>query len=381
MPESSKAETAIYIHIPFCDHKCVYCDFYSIIKDDKAQNYFDALRVEIEHYAKTYSGNRDIHTIFFGGGTPSLVDEKQIKFVLDVLSANFNLLPSAEITLEANPGTLTPRKLQAYLSYGINRLSLGVQSFDENDLKFMTRIHTADIARSTIRLAKDEGFSNINLDLIFNLPGQNKTKWLYNLESAAELPVTHISAYSLMLEKGTILNKMVLDGKVAISDADYDADLYELTIEFLNSRGFHQYEVSNFAKEGFDCRHNKFYWDYKDYIGFGTSAHSFVNGTRWWNYNSLTFYLNSVFEKQHARTGEETMSPEEMINEYTMLALRSSGLKIKEFTDRFGIEWLERNEKLIRELLENEFMVRSKSTLKMAPKGYAVCDEILSRFN
>lgn len=309
------------------------------------------------------------------------MDESNIIFILQVLKDNFNISPDAEITLEANPGTVTPKKIRTYINAGINRLSVGVQSFDADDLKFMTRIHTADEARNTIRLAKSEGFNNISLDLIFNLPGQTKAKWRYNLEQAVELPVTHISPYSLILEKGTILNKMVLDGKVEISDADYDAELYELTVDFLASQGFIQYEVSNFARPGFECLHNKFYWEYKDYLGFGTSAHSFVQGKRWWNFNSLTFYLNSVNEYSHAVAGSEILSTDVMLNEYVMLALRSSGLNLAELENKFGQVWHQKNSAILRELKLSGYLVDKGGKLSLTPKGYAVCDEILSRFN
>lgn len=298
-----------------------------------------------------------------------------------MLRNNFNVSPAAEITLEANPGTVTPEKTNTYLNAGINRLSVGVQSFDENDLRFMTRIHNADDARSTIRLAASEGFKNISLDLIFNLPGQTKEQWLSNLESAVELPVTHISPYSLILEKGTILNKMVLDGKVKISDADYDADLYELTIEFLTGNGFRQYEVSNFAYPGYECLHNKYYWEYKDYLGFGTSAHSFAGGRRWWNFNSLTFYLNAMDERSDAAAGEELLTEDVMLGEYVMLALRSAGIDTRELSGKFGGEWEEKNAPVISELTGAGYLTRVNEKIKLTPKGYAVCDEILSRLS
>ncbi len=280
-------DSALYVHIPFCDHKCIYCDFYSIITSDNIGAFLKSLKLEIDYYTEIYSHNRFFTSIYFGGGTPSLMEPEYIEEIIIHLKKNFLIENSAEITLETNPGTVTEQKLKSFLKTGVNRISIGIQSFKDDDLKFLTRIHDSETAIKTILNAYNAGFENISADLIFNLPGQTKDKWLYNLETIIQLPVKHISAYSLILEKGTILNKMVLDGKVKIQEEDYDAELYELTIDFMISTGFIQYEVSNFAKEGFECIHNKAYWEYRDYLSFGPSAHSFVNGKRWWNFSSL----------------------------------------------------------------------------------------------
>jgi oxygen-independent coproporphyrinogen III oxidase len=241
-------ETACYIHIPFCDHKCVYCDFYSIITSDNIQSFLKYLKKEISHYAKKYSDGRELISIYFGGGTPSLMEPEYLSQVIQTVKENFFVRNDAEITMETNPGTVSFEKMKMFRELGINRISIGIQSFDNEDLNFLTRIHNSETAIRTVNDAADAGFENISLDLIFNLPGQTKKNWKKNLEQAIKLPVKHISAYSLILERGTILNKMVLDGKIKIEDADYDAELYETTINFLTSKGFDQYEVSNFAK-------------------------------------------------------------------------------------------------------------------------------------
>lgn len=373
-------ETSIYIHIPFCDHKCIYCDFYSIINYENTFNYLTALKKEIEFFSKLYNDERKIISIFFGGGTPSLMEVEYINEIIISLKSNFNILPNAEITLETNPGTVEKSKLEKFLSIGINRLSVGIQSFDNNDLKFLTRIHDSKTAIQTILDAKEVGFENISLDLIFNLPNQTKEKWKRNLEIATSLPIKHISAYSLILERGTILNKMVLEGKVKIQDEEHDADLYETTIDFLSLNNFHQYEVSNFAKENYECIHNNSYWHYKDYFGFGTSAHSFVNGKRWWNYSSTKFYIESINKKDNAIIGEETLNKEEMLNEYIMLAFRSSGLNIIELEKKFGNEWLNKNKSIIDYLISNNLIIKQNDKLIFTPKGYALCDEIISKF-
>jgi len=372
-------ETSIYIHIPFCDHKCIYCDFYSIINHENISKYISALKKEIEYYSKLYSQNRIINTIFFGGGTPSLMEPDYIGEIINFVKQNFNVEKKSEITLETNPGTVDKYKLEKFLQNEINRISIGIQSFDEDDLKFLTRIHDKKTAIETVKNAAQVGFENINIDLIFNLPKQTKKKWIYNLQSAVELPVKHISAYSLILERGTILNKLVLDGKVEIQDEDYDAELYEITIDFLEENNFRQYEVSNFAKENFECRHNKAYWNYKDYISFGTSAHSFVEGKRWWNLSSLNLYLAKVEQTSNAVANFENLSKEQMLEEYIMLALRSSGINLNEFKNKFGINWIDERKNLLNIFESEGLLIQNKNLIRLTKKGYAVCDEIINK--
>lgn len=371
--------TALYIHIPFCDHKCIYCDFYSIITSDNVEHFLNALKKETDYYSKVYSSNRVITSLFFGGGTPSLMSTDYIFEIVNHLKSKFHFSDEVEITLETNPGTVNKEKLIDFRNSGINRISIGIQSFDENDLKFLTRIHDKQTAIKTVYNAAEAGFENINIDLIFNLPGQSKEKWKLNLQQAIELPIKHISAYSLILERGTILNKLVLDGKVKIQDEDYDAELYELTIDFLSENGFIQYEVSNFAKPGYECIHNKAYWHHQDYISLGPSAHSFVENKRWWNYSSLKRYISEIELNQNAVMNYETLTQQQLLDEYIMLALRSDGIKVEEFINRFGNDWLDERAKDF-EILKNQDLIEVKhNTIKLTSKGYAICDEILSK--
>jgi len=374
-------KTACYIHIPFCDHKCIYCDFYSIITSDNIQFFLKCLKKEIIHYSEKHSADRELISIFFGGGTPSLMEPDYISEILESIKTKFVVRNDTEITLETNPGTVSLEKLRKFRKVGINRISIGIQSFNNNDLSFLTRIHNSETAINTVNYAAEAGFENISLDLIFNLPGQSKKNWIKNLERAVKLPIKHISAYSLILERGTILNKMVLDGKVKIADADYDAELYQTTINFLTANGFYQYEVSNFAKPEFECVHNNAYWHYTDYLGFGTSAHSFIDGKRWWNFSSLKMYIDKIEQSGNAVAGSEIISSEKGINEYIMLELRSSGLNIKMFETRFGSEskkWLKKKYPYF-ELLKNQnFVIINNGIIKLTSKGYAVCDEILA---
>ena len=371
--------SALYVHIPFCDHKCIYCDFYSIITGDSFDAFLNSLKKEFSFYAKKYSAGRTFSSIFFGGGTPSLMSAKYIGEIISSLKENFSVNDDAEITLETNPGTVDKNKFKDFHKEGINRISIGIQSFDEQQLKFLTRIHNKEKAIATVYQAVEAGFENISIDLIFNLPGQTKEKWTNNLNKALALPVKHISAYSLILERGTILNKMVLDGKVKMQDEDYDADLYEITIDKLIESGFHQYEVSNFTKPGFECVHNNAYWRYRDYLSFGTSAHSFVNGGRWWNYSSLKKYISEIELNGHAKAGGEILSANDSLNEYVMLALRSSGLDTQEFRSLFGESWLKSKMNYFKELENYSFLKITDQKISLTKKGYLICDEILEK--
>jgi oxygen-independent coproporphyrinogen-3 oxidase len=260
---------------------------------------------------------------------------------------------------------------------GINRISIGIQSFHEDELKFLTRIHDSETAIKTVNEAANIGINNISIDLIFNLPGQTKEKWISNLTQAVKLPIQHLSAYSLILERGTILNKMVLDEKVVLQDDDHDADLYESTVEFLIANGFSQYEVSNFTKPGYECVHNNAYWNYSEYLGFGTSAHSFINSKRWWNYSSLRKYIYKIEKNGNALANYEKLSEAEIHDEYVMLSLRSSGLDLTDYRKRFNDDWIVRNNSYFQKLKDEKLILIDDNSIKLSKYGYFVCDEIL----
>ena len=369
--------SALYIHIPFCEHKCIYCDFYSIIAKDKTKLYLDSLLREMSFYSEKLRGTHIFDSIYFGGGTPSLMETGYIAAIMKGAREYFNIAGNAEITMETNPGTVNKEKISALKELGVNRMSIGIQSFYDEDLHFLTRIHNSKEAREAVNYAVEAGFDNINVDLIFNLPKQTKQKWFYSLIEAAQLPITHISTYSLILEPGTILNKMVIDNKVKIEDADYDADLYMIAMEYLTSQGFKQYEVSNFALPGYECRHNQAYWQYIDYLGLGSSSHSFVNNERWKNINSVTLYSNAINAAGNAKINIERITEEKALNEYVMLALRSSGIDIIDLVERFGDKWLNKNEKYLELIRKEGYIQFEDNKISLTKKGYAICDEIL----
>jgi len=370
-------KTALYIHIPFCDHKCIYCDFYSLINYDNVEEYLNILKLEIAHYAQIYSNERIIDTIFFGGGTPSFMKPSYIQEIIEAVDKNFILNKEVEITLETNPGTVTKEKLIEFKNAGINRISIGVQTFDEEELKFLTRIHDKKTAINTIENSAEAGFENISLDLIFSLPNQSLQTWENNLKIAVDLPIKHISAYSLILERGTILNKMVLDGKVKMATENHDANLYKFTMDFLAGQNFNQYEISNFAKENYECKHNLYYWEYNDYLSFGTAAHSFVNGTRWWNFSSLKKYIDEIKQKGNAVRGTEKLNNSQMLEEIVMLGLRSKGINLDTIKS-VNNYWLDKKQKKINILIESSYIKKENNILKCTPKGYMICDELIT---
>jgi oxygen-independent coproporphyrinogen-3 oxidase len=298
--------------------------------------------------------------------------------IIRTISENFRLSENVEVTLETNPGTVEKKKLQAFKENGINRISIGIQSFDDNELKFLTRIHDKKKAIKTVENAHNSGFENISIDLIFSLPNQTLQKWKKNLEIAVALPIKHISAYSLILEKGTVLNKMVIDGKVKISPENHDAQLYKYSMDYLENNGFYQYEISNFSKDGFECLHNKYYWEYYDYLGFGTSAHSYVNGKRWWNFSSLVKYISEIQLKQNAVRGEENLTNEEMLDEFIMLGLRSKGINLDKLNS-YSKQWYFEKRKIINSFIDKRYLQQKENILRCTQNGYMICDEIINK--
>ncbi|MFN3134054.1 MAG: radical SAM family heme chaperone HemW [Candidatus Kryptonium sp.] len=371
--------SGVYIHIPFCERKCIYCDFYSVEKLSWIDSFVDSILREIEIFKREsdFIGTTCFDTIYFGGGTPSLLEVSQIEKILNLLYKNFRISQDAEVTIEANPGTVDKEKLFSFKKVGINRLSFGVQSFSDEDLKFLGRIHTSKDAIECVKLAFEVGFKNISIDLIFGLPGQSLENWVENLHKAIELNVPHISAYNLIVENGTPLYELVRNGKVKLPDEDEQAKLYEVTMETLEGAGYIHYEVSNYAYEGFECRHNLKYWEYENYIGFGPSAHSFWVNKRWWNVANLYKYLKAIDLNKLPIANFEILDAEKMMEEFIYLGLRSRGIDLDKFRRKFDFDFLDgeiREE--LSELEKLGFVEINSFKVKLTRKGFSVCDEI-----
>ncbi len=369
---------SLYLHIPFCEHKCIYCDFYSLESREWQSMFVDALCREAESFSSSYDGE-EVETIFLGGGTPSLLTPGELEQILSVLHRRFSIRSDAEVTLETNPGTVDAEKLRAFRSLGINRLSIGIQSFHDDDLRFLTRIHSSEQARACVRLAREIGFPFVNLDLIFALPGQTMERWQQNLEEAVRLGTDHISAYSLIVERNTPLFRMVETGTVSVLPIETEADMYLLTMEFLRANGFEHYEVSNYARTGCRSRHNMNYWNHSQYLGFGPSAHSFWENRRWWNIANLSTYCDALERGSSPVAGEESLGTSQLLDERIMLGLRSSGIDVAAFKRDFGDERWTQLEPEFAGLAEDGLLLRGDEVVRLTDRGYLLCDEIVKR--
>ena len=343
---------SLYIHIPFCVKRCNYCDFNTYAGEEKSISaYLDAVRRETQFQGKNQPEGFLVHTIYIGGGTPTLISVKQVRELLDSLNSSFELQKETEISIEANPGTLTQKKLECLLENGINRLSIGVQSFQDEELKMLGRIHTVKEADEVYTSARQAGFGNINMDLIYGLPGQEMDKWQESLEHAIELNPNHLSLYSLTIEKGTLLDSQITCGSLQKPDEDLSGDMLEWAISQLEKAGFEQYEVSNWCRvdsngKKWQSKHNKQYWLNEDYLGFGAGAHSFAAATRTANVLKIGEYIHKMqnekilaFPNTSATAVTNPISHWEEIQETMMLGLRLTreGVAVSRFKSRFGV--------------------------------------------
>ena len=331
---------AAYLHVPFCRTKCLYCDFNTCAgKERLVGEYVAALVDEVAIRAADAQG-LPLRSVFFGGGTPSLLAVAQVRRLLSTLQRTCGLMPDAEVTLEANPGTFGPAFLDGIRGAGVTRLSLGVQSLDDDTLRRLARTHDAARAVADVRLARAAGFRSVNLDLIYGLPWQTTTAWLEHLRRALATGADHISLYALMVEEGTPLARLVVRGRWQVPDSDAVADMYEAALPVLERAGFVHYEVSNWARRGHESRHNLVYWRNEAYLGCGAGAHAYVQGRRTWNVKLIEAYIQRIATGQSPVAGGELLTPEEQVGETAMLALRlrQEGLDFDRFRRRFGID-------------------------------------------
>lgn len=333
---------------------------------------------EIELRSQSLANKYHISTIFFGGGTPSLLSSSQMALIIEKLYKFFDIDANVEFTIECNPGTVSYDKLCNYRSLGINRLSFGVQSFVESELAFLQRIHTVDEVTYAIEKSRKAGFDNINLDLMFSVPGQTKQSLLYSIDKALELNPEHISAYSLIYEPSTPLYKDFLSGKIKKIADDEDAELYDIVIDKLSSAGFLHYEVSNFARSvAYKCKHNLIYWASNEYIAFGPSAQGYLNNIRYKNYSVLNIYNDMITKGILPVEEYDELDKEKKLVEYIMLGLRAEGINLKYLEMDFEINFLEKYAVDLADWKEQGLIELTDSWLSMTSKGYAVCDEII----
>lgn len=328
---------ALYLHFPFCARKCAYCDFTSHVPTPgEAVRYLSALRLEIAR-AAVGTAACPIPSVYFGGGTPTLYPVSDLAGVIDLIRASYALDPSAEITCEANPGTVDEAYLRALREAGVNRLSLGVQSFDEAELRLLGRLHDAAAARAAVRAARAAGFTNLSLDLIAGLPGQSPAAWRRNLDAALALEPEHLSCYGLSIPPGTALARCVASGEVSPLGESVAAEIWELNVTCLAGAGCEHYEISNYARPGFRCRHNLTYWQGGDYLGLGVSAASYRAGRRWTNLADTEAYVQCLEAGGSPALPGESLPPRERLGERLMLALRlADGADLPALRGEFG---------------------------------------------
>lgn len=363
-------ELALYIHIPFCKSKCYYCDFNSFAnKDEIISKYIKYLIREIKLYSSTMK-DYYLKTIFIGGGTPSFIEGKYIYEILEEVYKNFNIDNLEELSIEINPKTIDLEKLRIYKDIGINRISVGVQSLNNNILKKIGRIHTTEDFLKTYKLLRKVGFSNINVDLISGLPDQTVESILSNLKIVNNLEVEHISFYSLIIEEGTKFYTWYNKGELILPNEDEERDMYHKGIKYLKSKGYHHYEISNLSKEKYECMHNLFYWKLKPYIGIGIGAHSNIRGLRYWNTADFNKYFAYIDKGRLPIEGNETIDKTMEMAEYLILGLRLiDGVYKKDFINRFNISVDEIYGEVLNKYSNNGLLTIDRDNIRLTEKG------------
>lgn len=376
MKNNRRIPLELYVHIPFCVRKCQYCDFLSGPSDEETKDrYIEALLKEIR--AAEHTENYEIVSVFIGGGTPSALKAEAIASIMRTLQEQFFFCEDAEVTIEANPGTVDLEKLTIYRNVGINRLSLGLQSTDAEELKLLGRIHSYEEFLKSYEWAREAGFSNINIDLMFAIPGQTGEAWRQHLYQVAELNPEHISAYSLIIEEGTPFAEQNLD----LPDEDTEYQMYEDTAEILERYGYRQYEISNYAKQGYMCRHNAGYWQRREYLGFGLGASSLYRGMRFSNTRRMQEYLKESRNPDQIRKDVTVLSRNERIEEFMFLGLRmTEGISEKKFEENFDVRLMDVYGDILQKYEETGFMEHIETKWRLTRKGIHVSNHILADF-
>lgn len=387
-----KKELELYVHIPFCVRKCAYCDFLSAPADTQERTlYIDALTEEIRARKNDFTAYR-VSTIFLGGGTPSILEGDDSARIFRALQENFDISDDAEITMEVNPGTVTEEKAASWRKSGVNRLSIGLQSADDRELKMLGRIHTYREFLDTWKIVREAGFENVNVDLISAIPGQNLRSWSETLRKAADLGPEHISAYSLIVEEGTPFYERYGDGSgededkgnhlPPLPDEDTEREIYKATEKILAEYGYHRYEISNYAKTGYECRHNLGYWERKEYLGLGLGASSLLSECRFHNTADMEKYLR-FYENAGTDICEdiEHLSVEDQMEEFMFLGLRKTvGISVDDFRKAFGREIREVYGEQMRKLEEQRLIEYSGNRVRLTERGTDISNYVFSEF-
>ncbi|HFH7107588.1 TPA: radical SAM family heme chaperone HemW [Streptococcus agalactiae] len=371
-----KKPTSAYVHIPFCTQICYYCDFSKVfIKNQPVDAYLQALIREFRSYDIT-----ELRTLYIGGGTPTSISAVQLDYLLTELSRDLNLNTLEEFTIEANPGDLTVDKIEVLQKSAVNRVSLGVQTFNDKHLKRIGRSHNEAQIYSTIDALKTAGFQNISIDLIYALPGQTMDDVRSNVAKALSLNIPHLSLYSLILEHHTVFMNKMRRGKLHLPTEDLEAEMFEYIISEMERNGFEHYEISNFTKPGFESRHNLMYWDNVEYYGVGAGASGYLDGIRYRNKGPIQHYLKGVSEG-NARLSEEVLSKNEMMEEELFLGLRKKeGVSIGKFEQKFGTSFEKRYGQIVQELQSDGLLKENNGFIQMTKKGLFLGDTVAEKF-
>lgn len=378
-------ELGIYVHIPFCKQKCYYCDFISYAnKEEKTKEYVKCIQKEIEIESKKYSKDEyEITTIYFGGGTPSYISAIYIENIINVIKLNYNVKDNAEITIEINPGTVNEEKILIYEKIGINRVSIGLQSTNNKLLKQIGRIHTYEEFLNCYKLVSKSKINSINVDLMLALPNQTIEDLEESLQKVINLKPNHISLYSLILEEGTKLEKMVSENIVKLPEEDMEREMYWKTKRILEKNGYNHYEISNFAKEGYKSKHNMNCWSQKEYLGFGVAAHSYVNRKRYCNTNNIEEYISNIKKGkiENNRTVCEIQNKIDEQKEFMMLGLRKiDGIDIQEFKNKFVENPIYVFHKELEKLVNKDLVEIDLDKIKLTNKGLDFANLVWEEF-
>ncbi|MCX0353424.1 radical SAM family heme chaperone HemW [Clostridium perfringens] len=371
---------SLYIHIPFCAQKCLYCDFPSFARKDHLRKaYIKALNKEIISLREKHN-NLEINTIFIGGGTPSVLEADELECLLKEV-AKLNMSKDIEYSMECNPGNLTEEKLEVMKKYGVNRISMGLQAKQDNLLKGLGRIHNYKTFKENFLLAKKVGFNNINVDLMFGLPNQRLNEWEETLREIISLEPAHISAYSLIIEEGTAFYNLYENDKLKLPTEEEERKMYHLAKKILEENGFNQYEISNYAKEGKECRHNLAYWNMDNWIGVGSAAASYINGKRIKNISSVEEYINSINEKGEAVEEIINNSKNDNMEEFMFMGLRKiNGIDENEFKKRFSMNINDVYGEILNKYIDEGLLIRDSGRIFLSEKGIEISNIIMADF-
>lgn len=371
---------SLYIHIPFCAQKCLYCDFPSFARKDHLRKaYIEALNKEIISLREKHN-NLEINTIFIGGGTPSVLEANELECLLKEV-AKLNMAKDIEYSMECNPGNLTEEKLEVMKKYGVNRISMGLQAKQDNLLKGLGRIHNYKTFKENFLLAKKVGFNNINVDLMFGLPNQSLNEWEETLREIISLEPAHISAYSLIIEEGTAFYNLYENDKLKLPTEEEERKMYHLAKKILDENGFNQYEISNYAKEGKECRHNLAYWNMDNWIGVGSAAASYINGKRIKNISSVEEYINSIKDKGEAVEEIINNSKNDNMEEFMFMGLRKiNGIGENEFKNRFSMNINDVYGEILNKYIGEGLLIRESGSIFLSEKGIEISNVIMADF-